>query len=1125
MREKIQLRSDVTPDLPGRYYRSLLFGGGAAVSVAIIVASIVAAAILLNQYLDERKHVFLIQLDLVKTNTARNESRLRQRVLAYEMLWGLYDKDQIPVERYQQRLERNQGVVVTGSDVTVTPIAMFSSLDNTQDDSDLKNFLGLMREISPVPLLRQQAIGYYLGGFIYTTDRRLLATWPPPPEEQLNIIRSEGVQHFIDTYIDRVEVAMSSTPPQLLRKNRVVWIPLYTSSLSGELVAHYAVPVYRNDQRVAVIVITIPFSKFSVLFQQSLHEPGFFVVSRDRAHLYGVDETNPRERGWGASVLSFLAATPEHNEENPKFVRHDGMFFLSQLIPGPDWIAIYATDWYTVLLGLKYQLMLVVVGTFSVLAVLWIFLMLLDRFVLAPLRSQSRQVYESEAFNRTVLTTAPFGLTVYDPSSDTVVMQNDVTQSLLSDTPEGVHIYRRLLGGRSWTRSQNLADISSRTNEVRSAEISVVTASGQRRDISAGFSKARYQQREVVVFGLSDISDQKSTVRLLQRAREAADEANQAKSMFLAMMSHEIRTPLHGALGNLELLAMEQLTPKQKRRVSTIQRAFDALLALINDILDLSKMEAEELQLHNEPFHLEELVERCAQTFAPVILDKNLRFLCLVDPRLAGSWSGDGHRLTQVLMNLLSNARKFTESGSVTLRAMLDQKREGKCWVRISVSDTGIGISPERLEKVFEPFVQADRSITSRYGGTGLGLTLCKRIMALMGGTITADSEEGEGSIFTVNVPLQRNSSVDDLSLATKGYDFTAVVIICESPIWQLTLVEQINRWLPEVVVIEAQSHKAFTAENSNTVMVYATLGAPLPQAWSAVRSSYLDAVILSGDGPLYPERQKENLCVTSFSASMFKFALAACGKKEDALQQVASTPRARVIHHEARVLIAEDDPINRTLLEHQLTALGYEHVDSVGDGQEALECCFKKAYDVVVTDLGMPIMDGHTFLKELRAKGITTPVIVSTAETGGPIQIKASGFAEVLHKPITMDRLNTALEHVLGKVRPSGQKTRFDLPATLALTDMQALFLAGWNSDELALVEALDANDSKRFLGRLHRLKGALLALGERSMAEACEDLRSEVDAQGIKQSRANIDVTIERLRGLASKYKQTSS
>ncbi|MDX7871215.1 ATP-binding protein [Aeromonas caviae] len=1119
IREHFQHRFHSVPDLPGRYYRSLVIGGGVAVSIAVLAATIVWATMLVEQYLDERKHVFLVQLDHVTASVDRYQARLRQMAEAYELLWHLHDQDQVPVELYRQRLQQNQGVVITEPDLTVTPFAMFSSLDKFEDDAQLGMFLRLMRETSPIPILRQRDVGHYLGGFIYSSDRRFLATWPPIPSEQIDKVRAEGIGPFVGNYISRVEAAMSRLSPEDLRKRGVVWVPLYSLPVSGELVAHYAVPLYRNDQRIAVIVITIPFRKFPQLFEHSHHESGFFILSHDRLHLYGVDERNTRESNWAKSILRSVAAL-EHIGTDPEITHHGNMFFLSQFIPGPNWIAIYATDWYTVFLALQNQLGLLMLLTFTVLTVQWIFIVLLDRLVLAPLRARSRLVYESEAFNRAVLTTAPVGLTVYDPSSDSVVMQNDATQNLLASSLEGNGLYQRLIAGRSWSRPHNLPDSSSETNEVRTAEISVSTINGQRRDISAAFSQARYQQREVVLFGLTDISDQKNTVRLLQRAREAADEANQAKSMFLAMMSHEIRTPLHGALGNLELLAMEKLTPRQRERVSTIHRAFDALLALINDILDLSKMEAQELQLHNEPFRLDELIERCAQTFAPVILDKNLRFLCLIDPRLTGSWSGDGHRLTQVLMNLLSNARKFTESGSITLRAMQRESREGSRWVRISVSDTGIGISSERLEKVFEPFVQADRSISSRYGGTGLGLTLCSRIMALMGGNINADSEEGEGSIFTVNVPLHHDSPVDNFPLTPDRYDFATVVIVCDAPLWQLTLVDQIKHWLPEVVVIEAQSNKALAAENEHTVMVFATLGPALPEVWSEVQYTYLDTVIVSGNGSLYPERQNGALYVTAFSASMFKLALAACGKQEDSFEQEASTPRSSKIHHETRILIAEDDPLNRTLLEHQLAALGYNQYDSVGDGQEALKLCLASTYDVIVTDLGMPIMDGHTLLKELRARGIETPVIVSTAETGGPIKIKTSGFAEVLHKPITIERLNTALEQVLDKLNLSAKKAPREMPNTLALTDMQALFLAGWNSDESALLEALYADDSNRFLGRLHRLKGALLALGENSMAEACGGLRQQIDAQGMKQARVRIDELMEQLRRLVSSY-----
>jgi two-component system capsular synthesis sensor histidine kinase RcsC len=448
--------------------------------------------------------------------------------------------------------------------------------------------------------------------------------------------------------------------------------------------------------------------------------------------------------------------------------------------------------------------------------------------------------------------------------------------------------------------------------------------------------------------------------------------------------------------------------------------------------------------------------------------------------------------------------------------------RDGVRWVRISVSDDGIGISQTRLKRVFEPFIQADRSIASRFGGTGLGLTLCSRIITLMGGHITVDSEEGEGSLFTVNVPLTHDSPTDESPLVRDTYDFSTVVIVCDAPLWQLTLVAQVKHWFPETKVIEAESMKAFAAGNERAIIVFATLGPSLASQWHDVQPTYLDTVILSGDGPPFPERRDKDLWVTSFSASMFKLALAACGKHDEVFEQGATCPQSSVVHRDTRVLIAEDDPLNRTLLEHQLAALGYSHVDSVGDGKEALERCLANTYDIVVTDLGMPVMDGETFIKAIRAKGVATPVIVSTAETGGNIQSKTSGFAEVLHKPITMDRLNAALDQVLGAARSALEKTFVDLPATLVLTEMRGLFLAGWENDERALREALEANDSKRFLGRLHRLKGALLALGEKSVAEACERLRRQVELEGINHAQTAIDALIERLLELVSEYRK---
>ncbi|WP_421557842.1 ATP-binding protein [Pseudomonas canadensis] len=1108
-----QRETGKTPDLSGRHYRRLLIGGGIAVSFAILVVSLVETTLLIERFFYERKQVFVDQLDMVKGNLENHQARLRQTVEAYELLWGFHDNEEVPAANYRQRLQNNRGGVVTDSDVTVTPFALFSSLDRGVTEAHLKTFLRLAREISPSPLLRQSHTGYFLGGFTYSTDRRLLAVWPSLSAEKMNKIRNEGTGLFIDSYIDRVEREMNRIPPQVLRQQRVVWISLYRSPISGDLVTDYAVPVYHDGERVAVVVATIPFDRFSQLFQDSTHETGFFVVSRDRQHIFGGDESQ-----CDVCLMQSIFDSPavlRHSGQQADIIRRDGFFFMAQRISGPNWIAVYVFDWYSVLLGLRYKLVVVVLLTLAVLGCLWGFILLLDRLVFKPLRSQSRQIYESEAFNRMVLAAAPVGLAVYDPFGDTVVMQNEAAQNLLSRSSENDSLYPRIVAMRHWPQRTHPG---ARTNEHEptTVETTLKANDGTQIDVAITLSGARYQQREVILIKLTDVSDQKATVRLLRCAREAADQASQAKSMFLASMSHEIRTPLHGALGNLELLAMEQLTALQRERVQVIRRAFDALLALINNILDLSKIEAHELELNIESFSIDDLIERCAQTFAPSMVKKNVDFLCLVDPRLAGVWTGDGHRLTQVVLNLLSNAIKFTEKGSITLRARPGKVRDGFSWVSISVSDTGIGISLEKLEGVFEPFVQADIAIDKRFGGTGLGLTLCRRILNLMGGNIKVDSEEGEGSIFTVDVPLIHDCSSESHVKSSDNYCFGTVVVICDSLLWRINLIAQIQCWYPKVKVIEAHANQAFSASDANSILVYATLGPSLPTCWYEVQFTYLGSVVLSGDGPLYPERRGKTICVTSLSTSMFQLALKTCGNSVELDPYIPNNTRSNVARRAAQILIVEDEPVNRTLLEHQLAALGYDHVDSVTDGSEALAHCRRKSYDVIVTDLEMPVMSGDTFLKMMRAEGSTIPVILSTAATGDSAQMKTLDFSEILYKPITIDQLEAALNRVLYAELSPGRRLAPHRSTTSAQAGMQALFIAGWESDERALREALESRDSQRFLGRLHRLKGALLALGEKSSADACEELYLQVEAEGIEGARSAAEGVMAQLLAL---------
>ena len=641
---------------------------------------------------------------------------------------------------------------------------------------------------------------------------------------------------------------------------------------------------------------------------------------------------------------------------------------------GPDWMLAYRYPESALLNDMRHAFLKCLAILSCVIAGLALgSLCVLNRFV-RPALQRLQQHAEAEAFLRSVFNAAPVALCALRRRNGQAVLENQLARDWLPAIDP------------DWRSTEWVERVFLRARLQQVGVVSEELATLDGRHLFASLVPTRYRGEEVLLCALSDISLRKQAELALEHAKQLADAANAAKTAFIATMSHEIRTPLYGVFGNLELFKHTRLDPQQQGYVQAIQSSSTTLLGLINDVLDLSRIEAGQLRLEMETFNLFELAHEVVHGYAASALNKGVLIYACIDPRLSLPLRGDPGKVRQILSNLLSNAVKFTDNGRIVMRCGLVNGNNGSIRASIQIADTGIGIAAEDQASLFKLFFQVGEG-RRRASGTGLGLPICQQLATLMGGDITVVSEPGLGSSFTLWLPLKALADSPP-----RQRPLTQQAIYVSAPVRELA--DSLCDWLNFLGGRALACARENLPRDKLCLEVRLDIDPHRRANWPGVRIWHGDESARSSAE--WVSLYAPTVILDTMLSTQGLAPVTAAGAG-------ASTPG----NLNLRVLAVEDNDINRMVLKEQLETLGCR-VQLAANGQEALQRWNVHEFDLVLTDISMPRMDGRELARRIHLQapgflvvGTTASILKEEAQLA-----REAGMAAVIIKPVSLSNL-----------------------------------------------------------------------------------------------------------------------